>query len=155
MDEIIIRNSVKDDCERIFKQLQNETCSHEDYVTLQDFVENGFQTAHPPFESIIAEDENNTLVGFAIWSIGYSTWKGMKMFVEELWLSEHLRGTEFEAKFVSRLNQEALKLGCAEIRTTTEKGAYMAEIFLKAGGIDATEAEKWHLFSIENKNTNQ
>jgi GNAT superfamily N-acetyltransferase len=67
-----------------------EKAPHEVTVALEHFEESGFG-ASPVWWAFVAE-ENGTIQGFAMYYIRYSTWKGQRMWLEDLIVTEKMRG---------------------------------------------------------------
>ncbi|MEJ8842628.1 GNAT family N-acetyltransferase [Lacibacter sp. H375] len=91
---IIIRRAVKEDCPRLL-ELVNELALYEKApeevtVTLEHFVDSGFGP-NPVWWAFVAE-ENDLVLGFALYYIRYSTWKGQRMYLEDILVTEQARG---------------------------------------------------------------
>lgn len=91
---IIIRQAVKEDCAAMM-QLVNELAIYEkapEQVTIEfeHFVESGFG-ANPVWWALVAEVDG-IVKGFALWYVRFSTWKGQRMFLEDLLVTEKMRG---------------------------------------------------------------
>ncbi|WP_462222493.1 N-acetyltransferase family protein [Ferruginibacter sp.] len=91
---IIIRKAVKEDCARMM-ELINELAVYEkapEQVTVDfnHFVESGFGEM-PVWWAFVAEVDGK-VEGFALWYIRYSTWKGQRMYLEDLLVTEKMRG---------------------------------------------------------------
>ncbi|MFN0081753.1 MAG: N-acetyltransferase family protein [Ferruginibacter sp.] len=92
--EIQVRKAVKEDCKAIMI-LVNELAVYEKApdevtVTMEHFIESGFGE-NPVWEAFVAE-ESGVLQGFALYYIRYSTWKGQRMYLEDLLVTEDMRG---------------------------------------------------------------
>jgi len=91
---IIIRRAVKEDCARLLELVKElatyERAPHEVSVTLEHFIESGFGK-NPVWYGFVAE-ENNVVHGFALYYIRYSTWKGQRMYLEDILVTEQSRG---------------------------------------------------------------
>lgn len=89
-----IRRAVKEDCPRLLelvKELaQYEKAPEEVTVTLEHFVDSGFGQ-EPVWWAFVAE-ENDLVLGFALYYIRYSTWKGQRMYLEDILVTEQARG---------------------------------------------------------------
>ena len=59
-------------------------------VTLDHFVTSGFGS-NPVWWAIVAE-VNGVVQGFALYYIRYSTWKGQRMYLEDILVTEAARG---------------------------------------------------------------
>jgi GNAT superfamily N-acetyltransferase len=67
-----------------------ERAPHEVTVTAEHFVESGFGP-NPVWWAFVVE-ENNIIKGFALYYIRYSTWKGQRMYLEDIIVTETERG---------------------------------------------------------------
>lgn len=114
--KIIIRKAEKRDCGSMMELINElaiyEKAANEVSVQLNHFIESGFGT-HPVWWAYVAEvtDQNNqnTIVGFALYYIRYSTWKGQRMYLEDIIVTEAYRG-----KGIGKLLFEQLMVACEE-----------------------------------------
>ena len=60
-------------------------------VTVDDLIRDGF-LENPLFQCFVAEEENN-IIGMALYYYRYSTWKGKTIHLEDLIVKENKRGT--------------------------------------------------------------
>lgn len=106
---IIIRRATSDDCEQILCLVQElaayERAPEEVTVTLEHFRESGFGRK-PVWWAFVAET-NNTIVGFALYYIRFSTWKGQRMYLEDILITEEHRGKGIGKMLMNRLMEEA------------------------------------------------
>lgn len=90
-----LRTAVKEDCKRLLELIQEladyEKAPDEVVVTLAHFEESGFG-ANPVWWAFVAEDEQQVVQGFALYYIRYSTWKGQCIYLEDLLVTEQMRG---------------------------------------------------------------
>ena len=108
MSEIIIRNARKEDCKAMM-QLIHELAEYEkapDEVTVSfdHFVESGFGEK-PVWWAFVAEVDQN-VVGFALYYIRYSTWKGQRLYLEDILVNEPFRGKGIGKLLFDRLLKE-------------------------------------------------
>ena len=107
--EIKIRRAVKEDCRRLLELVQElatyERASDEVTVTLDHFVESGFGK-NPVWWTFVAEVEG-VIQGFALYYIRYSTWKGQAMYLEDLLITNEMRGKGIGKLLFDRLIEEA------------------------------------------------
>ncbi len=91
---IHIRKAVAADCapmlELIRELAEFEKAPHEVTVTLEHFTESGFG-ANPVWWAYMAEAEGK-IIGMALYYIRYSTWKGQRMYLEDIVITEAWRG---------------------------------------------------------------
>ena len=111
--DINLRVAEKEDCLRLLELVNElalyERAPEEVTVTLQEFEEAGFGKK-PVWKAFVA-DVDGLIVGFALYYIRYSTWKGCRMYLEDLIVTEALRGRGIGKLLFDRLIVEANELG--------------------------------------------
>src|SRR5947199_7728027 len=89
-----IRQAERKDCKRLLELVKElatyERAPNEVTVTLAHFEESGFGEK-PVWWGFVAEEEN-IIQGFALYYIRYSTWKGQRMYLEDIIVTEEARG---------------------------------------------------------------
>ena len=107
--KITIRRAVKDDCARLLELIQElaayERAPDEVTVTLDHFTESGFGK-QPVWWAFVAEVDE-VIVGFALYYIRYSTWKGQAMYLEDILITNEMRGKGIGKLLFDRLINEA------------------------------------------------
>jgi GNAT superfamily N-acetyltransferase len=107
--EIQIRRAVKEDCPRLLELVKElalyEKAPDEVTVTLEHFIESGFGT-NPVWWAFVAETDGD-VKGFALYYIRYSTWKGQRMYLEDILVTESWRGKGLGKMLFDRLIIEA------------------------------------------------
>ncbi|MDF2192226.1 GNAT family N-acetyltransferase [Paraflavitalea sp. CAU 1676] len=112
---ITIRRAVKEDCPRLMELIQElaefEKAPDEVTVQMEHFVESGFGP-NPVWWAFVAETEATAgqpaiIHGFALYYIRYSTWKGQRIYLEDLLVSEAMRGQGLGKLLFERVLQEA------------------------------------------------
>ena len=106
---ITIRKIVKQDCkpllDLIYELAVYERAPEQVTVTLQHFEESGFG-ANPVWWGFVAEEENR-IIGFVLYYIRYSTWKGQRMYLEDFLVTEKARGKGVGKLLFDKLIEEA------------------------------------------------
>ncbi len=106
---VTIRSAVKQDCKQlldlVYELAVYEKAPHEVTATLAHFEESGFG-ANPVWWGFVAE-ENNLIIGFVLYYIRYSTWKGQRMYLEDFLVTEKARGKGVGKLLFDRLIEEA------------------------------------------------
>ena len=107
--KIIIRRSVAEDCERLMELIRElavyEKAPEEITVTLPHFIDSGFGE-HPVWWAYVAEVDGR-VEGFALYYIRYSTWKGQRMYLEDILVTEKMRGHGLGKLLFDQLIEEA------------------------------------------------
>jgi GNAT superfamily N-acetyltransferase len=107
--DILIRRAKKSDCVRLLELVKElavyEKAPDEVTVTLAHFEESGFGE-NPVWWAFVAE-VNGVVVGLALYYIRYSTWKGQRMYLEDILVTEEMRGKEIGSMLFDQLIQEA------------------------------------------------
>ncbi|MFW0718494.1 N-acetyltransferase family protein [Pedobacter sp. N23S346] len=89
-----IRTAKAIDCPRILELINElaiyERAQQEITVTLDHFIEAGFGE-NPVWKAFVAEVDGK-IIGFALYYIRYSTWKGSRIYLEDFFVSEAFRG---------------------------------------------------------------
>ena len=120
MQDIIIRNAQREDCPRLLELVRElavyEKAPNEVTVTLEHFMESGFGEK-PVWWAFVAtvphpdHSAERMIAGFALYYIRYSTWKGQTMYLEDILVTESLRGQGIGQQLFDRLREEAREIG--------------------------------------------
>jgi GNAT superfamily N-acetyltransferase len=106
---ISIRKANAGDCPRMMELVRElalyERAPQEVTVTMEHFRESGFG-ANPVWWALVAE-EDGVVQGFALYYIRYSTWKGQRMYLEDILVTEDQRGRGIGSMLMDGLMQEA------------------------------------------------
>lgn len=91
---ISIREAKKEDAEAMMQLIRElaayEKAPDEVTVSIDEFVKCGFGE-DPVWWAYVAEVDNS-VVGFALYYVRYSTWKGARMYLEDIIVTEEHRG---------------------------------------------------------------
>ncbi len=109
MPTVIVRKATREDCPRMMELIRElalyEKAPEEVTVTMDHFIESGFG-ATPVWWAFVAE-EDGIVQGFALYYIRYSTWKGQRMYLEDILVTEAARGNGLGALLMDALKTEA------------------------------------------------
>jgi L-amino acid N-acyltransferase YncA len=118
---MLIRKATKEDCPAIMELVQ-ELAEYEKepnavMVTMEHFIESGFGEK-PVWEAFVAEvgtpssrsvEGSGEVIGFALYYIRYSTWKGQRMYLEDLLVTDAMRGKGVGKLLFDKLIEECKK----------------------------------------------
>jgi ribosomal protein S18 acetylase RimI-like enzyme len=116
---ISIRRAQKKDCPRLLELIRElahfEKAPDEVTVTLEHFEKSGFGE-NPVWWAFVAEDTTISpgtpqILGFALYYIRYSTWKGQRMYLEDILVTREARGKGIGTFLFDRLVDEAREKG--------------------------------------------
>ena len=105
---IIVRRAIAEDCPRILELIKElaeyERAPEEVTVDFQHFVESGFGK-NPVWWAFVAETDG-IIQGFALYYIRYSTWKGQRLFLEDIIVTQEQRGKGIGKMLFERIIKE-------------------------------------------------
>ncbi|MFT3981600.1 MAG: GNAT family N-acetyltransferase [Ferruginibacter sp.] len=105
---IEIRPARKEDCAAMMELIHElalyEKAPEQVTVAFDHFVESGFGDK-PVWWAFVAET-GGKVVGFALYYIRYSTWKGQRLYLEDLLVTESMRGKGIGHLLFDRLIEE-------------------------------------------------
>ena len=106
---VTVRKAEATDCPRMLELINElalyERAPHEVTVTPEHFVQSGFGPS-PVWWALVAE-EDGMVNGFALYYIRYSTWKGQRMYLEDILVTETSRGRGIGGLLMDGLVAEA------------------------------------------------
>lgn len=90
---VTVRAAEKADCEAMLELVRElavyERAPDEVTVSMEHFIESGFGDK-PVWWAYVAEAEGK-VIGFALYYVRYSTWKGQRMYLEDILVTEAWR----------------------------------------------------------------
>ncbi|TDQ28511.1 GNAT family N-acetyltransferase [Tenacibaculum caenipelagi] len=120
-------------------------------VTVEDIIKDGFSDT-PKFKTFVAE-ENNKVIGMALFYERYSTWKGKAIHLEDLMVTQSRRGIGAgKALYTSVLNY-AYENGCKRVAWEVLDWNKGAVDFYKSTG--ATVYDEWRVCHMNEQNLQQ
>ncbi len=115
---INIRKAKKSDCERMMELIKElatfERAPNEVTVTMEHFKETGFGK-NPVWKAIVAVDENEIIQGISLYYMRYSTWKGLRLYLEDLIVTKEFRGKGIGKMLFESTVEEARAMGVSGI----------------------------------------
>jgi GNAT superfamily N-acetyltransferase len=150
--EIILRRARREDCPRMLELVKElavyERAPDEVTVTLDHFTESGFGP-NPVWWAFVAEMEGR-VVGFALYYIRFSTWKGQRMYLEDFVVTDECRGRGIGKLLFDQLITEAKEKGFNAIVWQVLKWNEPAINFYKK--YNASFDGEWYNSAVEIKN---
>ncbi|MBJ6117765.1 GNAT family N-acetyltransferase [Pontibacter sp. BT310] len=135
---IQIRKGTIEDLPQVLQLIQElaeyEKAPNEVTNTLEDMQRDGFGE-RPIFEFFVAEDQE-AIVGIALYYTAYSTWKGRTIYLEDLVVTERLRRSGIGKKLFDVVAEEAKRLGAKRFRWQVLEWNEPAITFYKKIGAD-------------------
>jgi GNAT superfamily N-acetyltransferase len=110
---INLRIAKKEDCPRLMELVNElalfEKAPEEVTVSMEEFEDAGFGKS-PVWKAFVAEDDG-VIIGFALYYVRYSTWKGCRLYLEDLLVTESYRGKGIGKLLFDQVIKEAQELG--------------------------------------------
>lgn len=95
--ELEIRKAERADCPRLMELIKElalyERAPEQVTVSMEEFEESGFGE-HPVWGAFVASYQG-TIVGMSLYYVRYSTWKGRRLYLEDLIVTKEVRGKGF------------------------------------------------------------
>ena len=114
MDKINIRRATKEDIGLVRNLVMElaifEKAPEEVTSSLADYVQEGFSD-NPLFTANLIY-LNDELAGFSLWYYRFSTWKGRRFYLEDLYIKEAYRGKGLGRKLINEAIEEAKRMKC-------------------------------------------
>lgn len=115
MSNITIRTGVKGDLPKVLELVKElaefEKAPHEVINTVALMEQDGFG-ANPIYGFFVAENKNG-IVGLSLYYWRYSTWKGKRLYLEDIIVTERERGKGIGKLLFDRTMQHALDENCS------------------------------------------
>src|SRR3954469_19587785 len=95
MTNYTIREGVKEDLIyvlKLVKELAEFERAPEEVVNTVELMERDGFGPNPVYGFFVAEDKEGTIVGISLYYYRYSTWKGKRLYLEDLVVTENERG---------------------------------------------------------------
>lgn len=113
MPEVTIREARREDCPRILELVKElalyEKAPDEVTVTPEHFEESGF--GHDPVWWAYVAENGGGICGFALYYIRYSTWKGQRLYLEDIYVEPSMRGRGVGAMLFEKLVETGREKG--------------------------------------------
>ncbi len=114
---ISIRDGVKKDLPRVLELVHElavyERASHEVINTVEQMEKDGF--GDDPVYGFFVAERDGIIIGIALYYWRYSTWKGKRLWLEDLIVTEKERGSGVGRLLLNRTLQKALDDNCTGI----------------------------------------
>ena len=111
---IVIRDAVRGDVPAMFELIKElalyEKAPEQVTNTIEQMYIDGFGE-NPIFGTIVSEVDDE-IVGMALYYYRYSTWKGKRLYLEDLIVSETMRGRGLGEKLLNKIIEKARQTAC-------------------------------------------
>ncbi len=113
-NKIIIRDGIKEDIPSVFELIKElaafENATHEIENSVAQLITDGF--GENPLYGLLVAESGNQLLGISLYYFRYSTWKGKRLYLEDLFISENARGQGIGSKLFEATMKIAINLNC-------------------------------------------
>ncbi|XP_006899195.1 PREDICTED: diamine acetyltransferase 2 [Elephantulus edwardii] len=162
MASVRIREAQEGDCGDIlrlirelaeYENLSDQVQISEEALRTDGFGENPFYHCMVA-ESLTApgEPQGPRVVGFGLYYLIYSTWKGRSVYLEDIYVMPEYRGQGIGSRIIKKVAEVALDKGCCHFRLAVlDWNRRAMDLYKALGAQDLTEMEGWHSFCFEAK----
>lgn len=114
---VLVRKGMKEDMQAVHALICElalyEKAPQEVTNTVEDMQRDGFGD-QPVFRCLVAESEG-VIVGMAIYFIKYSTWKGKGVYLDDIVVTEPLRGKGIGSRLFDEVIRDSFSLGANQM----------------------------------------
>ena len=111
--DVVIRRAKREDCPAMLELVKElavfERAPEEVTISPEHFTDSGFGEK-PVWWAFVAE-ENSVVIGFAMYYIRFSTWKGQRLYLEDFIVTEPARGRGIGTLLFDRIIREGKEKG--------------------------------------------
>ncbi len=115
MENLVVRPGRREDIPRVFELIKElaeyEKALHEVETSVEKLTEDAFG-ANPLYGLIVAEADK-VIVGISVYYYRYSTWKGRRLYLEDILVTEKFRGQGIGTKLFEATARHACKNHCS------------------------------------------
>jgi GNAT superfamily N-acetyltransferase len=112
---MIVRQGEKEDLPQVLELIRElavyEKAGKEVSNTVERMEQDGFGN-HPVFDFFVAESENR-IVGISVFYYRYSTWKGKRLYLEDIIVTEQERGKGIGKLLFDKTMEKSLSENCS------------------------------------------
>nr|CAB3265873.1 SSAT-1 spermidine/spermine N1-acetyltransferase 1 [Phallusia mammillata] len=148
-----VRKAKKCDCPEIQNMImelaETENMADQNNMTVQVLERDGFEKDPPYYYAFVAEKDDGTLLGYAVYVYQYSTWNGRIMYLEDICVKEAYRNQKVGFDLLKAVNKVALETGCSQMRFACLKTNPAMSFYKRHGALNLTEVEDWHMLRFD------
>ncbi|KAM3957105.1 thialysine N-epsilon-acetyltransferase [Aphomia sociella] len=153
--EIIIRDATKDDMQAVAKMIQEladfEKMSSGPKLSVKQLEHDGFEKQPPAFRCKIAELKTcstEPLAGYALYFPTYSTWEGVSMMLEDLYVRPDERRRGVGRRLFDAVAKEAIKSGSSRLDFHVLEWNPAITFYELKGAENLTKTESWCYYRL-------
>ncbi|CAL8377746.1 unnamed protein product [Boreogadus saida] len=155
-----IRAANLEDCKDIARMIMElaeyEKVSEHVKVTQKDLEQDGF-SKNPFFHGIVAEvpeaqrtKDGHVKIGYALYFLSYSSWKGRCVYMEDLYVMPEFRGKGIGKALMSKVAQLGMAAGCTQLNfTVLDWNKASLDFYAAQGCSDVTASLGYHVMRCE------
>jgi GNAT superfamily N-acetyltransferase len=115
MENILVREGKPEDIPEVFELIKElavyEKALHEVETSIEQLTKDAF--GEKPLYGLIVAELDKTIVGISVFYYRYSTWKGKRLYLEDILVTEKQRGKKIGSKLFEATARYASEQGCS------------------------------------------
>jgi GNAT superfamily N-acetyltransferase len=115
MENIIIRQGMPEDIPQVFELIKElavyEKALHEVETSIEKLTEDAF--GEKPLYGLIVAELDKNIIGISVFYYRYSTWKGKRLYLEDILVTEVQRGKGIGSSLFEATARYAKEQGCS------------------------------------------
>lgn len=113
-ETVTIRDGKESDMPQVYALIKElaeyERLPHEVEISLEQLTKDGF--GDKPLYGLIVAEAGNRILGICLYYFRYSSWKGKRLYLEDIVVTESQRGNGIGKKLFDHTILKAKELGC-------------------------------------------
>ncbi|XP_059055936.1 thialysine N-epsilon-acetyltransferase-like [Achroia grisella] len=151
--DLVIRDAKKEDMKAVAQMIQEladfEKMPNGPKLSVKELEHDGFERQPPAFRCKVAEVQSaRSLVGYALYFPTYSTWEGVSMMLEDLYVRPEERRRGVGRRLFDAIAKEAVASGSSRLDFHVLEWNPARTFYNAKGAENLTKSEQWCYYRL-------